>query len=120
MRPPRPIARILVHLLCGLLGSCLFNVVVLMGKAYLGWTNASWFTLMMIIITFSPVFVFQIMVVVLAMRFHKAQGLLCPHCSYDLRNLPEPGRCPECGRHFDHKSIRECWAPYLMWKEKRA
>lgn len=24
----------------------------------------------------------------------------CYHCRYDLSNLPERGRCPECGNHY--------------------
>lgn len=35
--------------------------------------------------------------------------LLCKYCRYDLRQIQEPGRCPECGEAFDAKSLKEYW-----------
>ncbi|MEX0744257.1 MAG: hypothetical protein WD118_01535 [Phycisphaeraceae bacterium] len=28
--------------------------------------------------------------------------LTCSHCGYELTGLETQGRCPECGRYFDH------------------
>lgn len=39
------------------------------------------------------------------MAFIKGRDVDCPHCAYNLRDLPEP-RCPECGRHIRWKDIR--------------
>ena len=36
--------------------------------------------------------------------------LLCPHCGYNLRGLPED-RCPECGRPFDRARLLELADP---------
>jgi len=36
--------------------------------------------------------------------------LLCPHCGYNLRGLPED-RCPECGRPFDRARLLELTDP---------
>ena len=33
--------------------------------------------------------------------------LLCPHCEYDLRGLPD-NRCPECGGTFDPEEVAAC------------
>jgi hypothetical protein len=34
---------------------------------------------------------------------------LCCFCDYDLRNLPDFGRCPECGEWYDIKVTCEEW-----------
>jgi hypothetical protein len=33
--------------------------------------------------------------------------LFCIHCGYNLDGLTDEGTCPECGRNFKHKIIRE-------------
>lgn len=32
--------------------------------------------------------------------------IVCAQCNYNLRGLPDPGRCPECGTPFDHADDR--------------
>lgn len=32
--------------------------------------------------------------------------IVCAQCNYNLRGLPDPGRCPECGTSFDHADDR--------------
>lgn len=32
----------------------------------------------------------------------------CVRCNYDLRDMPAPGRCPECGWEFDAKCLSIC------------
>lgn len=36
--------------------------------------------------------------------------LACPGCDYDLRASAERGVCPECGRAYTHKDVREYWS----------
>ena len=33
----------------------------------------------------------------------------CPECAYDLRGLPPPHRCPECG--FEYDEFTRVWKP---------
>ena len=41
----------------------------------------------------------------------KANGFkVCVGCRYDLRSLPEEGRCPECGRSYQLKNLARAWA----------
>lgn len=48
-----------------------------------------------------------------ARRFHARLAAhdyrLCCFCGYDLRNIPEYGRCPECGEWYDIRVTREEW-----------
>lgn len=32
----------------------------------------------------------------------------CVRCNYDLRDMPAPGRCPECGWEFDARCLSIC------------
>jgi len=34
---------------------------------------------------------------------------ICPECSFDLRHLPDNGRCPECGTGYSEFSLRAQW-----------
>jgi hypothetical protein len=34
---------------------------------------------------------------------------MCKHCGYDLREIPEPGPCPECGKAFDLVKLQNYW-----------
>lgn len=34
-------------------------------------------------------------------RFARLGGRMCLRCGFDLRGLPDAGRCPECGEPFD-------------------
>ncbi len=42
-------------------------------------------------------------------RAAKADHLLCPDCTYDLRTLDETDSCPECGRAYEHDAVRAQW-----------
>lgn len=42
-------------------------------------------------------------------RAARAGDLLCTACVYDLRDLPEAGRCPECGRAYEHSATMRDW-----------
>lgn len=43
-------------------------------------------------------------------RLRTTNGELCPLCGYDLSAQPEEtGTCPECGREFRKKALRELW-----------
>ncbi|UYV11507.1 MAG: hypothetical protein NCW75_09360 [Phycisphaera sp.] len=42
-------------------------------------------------------------------RAARAHNLLCTACLYDLRDLPEAGRCPECGRSYEHSATMRDW-----------
>jgi uncharacterized paraquat-inducible protein A len=43
----------------------------------------------------------------------------CPGCQYDLRPLPDCGRCPECGWRYSPGSLQETWtARYTDWLER--
>ena len=43
-------------------------------------------------------------------RFIAGAGLrLCPRCLYDLRDLDQVGRCPECGRPYTLALVEEAW-----------
>src|SRR3954447_23887863 len=33
-------------------------------------------------------------------RVMNSESRVCPGCNYDLRTLPDAGRCPECARPF--------------------
>lgn len=37
----------------------------------------------------------------------------CKHCTYDLREIEEPGPCPECGRAFNAGELRVYWETQL-------
>ncbi|MFI4882423.1 MAG: hypothetical protein ACIAQU_07550, partial [Phycisphaerales bacterium JB064] len=43
-------------------------------------------------------------------RAPAADYLLCPDCTYDLRTLDDAGTCPECGRAYEHDTVRAQWA----------
>jgi hypothetical protein len=34
---------------------------------------------------------------------------MCQYCGYDLREVEEPGPCPECGRKFEVADLRDYW-----------
>ena len=38
----------------------------------------------------------------------------CPRCNYDLRGLPPPHRCPECGLAYDEHT--QIWRPAQPWR----
>ncbi|MEQ9097043.1 MAG: hypothetical protein RIE32_12355 [Phycisphaerales bacterium] len=42
-------------------------------------------------------------------RAVRADHLLCPQCTYDLRTLDAAGACPECGRAYEHGAVRAQW-----------
>jgi hypothetical protein len=43
----------------------------------------------------------------------------CPGCRYDLRALPDVGKCPECGWKYSPISLRDAWtARYMEWLER--
>ena len=46
-------------------------------------------------------------------RINRAEGMLCPNCLYDLRSIPDPERCPECGWSFEGSTPPEIWARTL-------
>lgn len=39
----------------------------------------------------------------------KRNYFVCPHCTYQLRGLPSPGACPECGRVYTADSLKQDW-----------
>jgi hypothetical protein len=39
---------------------------------------------------------------------------LCTVCNYDLRRLPSPGVCPECGEKFRIEDVEEIWKEWLV------
>ena len=42
-------------------------------------------------------------------RLRGARGCLCITCQYDLRSLPAPGTCPECGQAFPADRFASAW-----------
>jgi hypothetical protein len=39
----------------------------------------------------------------------KCGWLRCPQCFFDLRGLPDVGRCPECGGPFSIQDLQARW-----------
>lgn len=42
-------------------------------------------------------------------RLDRADGQLCAYCRYSLKDLPAPGRCPECGQDFPADRFESVW-----------
>lgn len=42
-------------------------------------------------------------------RAHDAGGRMCWNCGYALAGLADDGRCPECGRDYRLRELRENW-----------
>ena len=42
-------------------------------------------------------------------RLDRADGQLCAYCRYALKDLPAPGRCPECGQEFPADRFESVW-----------
>lgn len=38
----------------------------------------------------------------------------CLNCGYDLHNLPEQHKCPECGTAFEIQATRQRWREFLL------
>ena len=36
---------------------------------------------------------------------------VCTSCGYTLLQLPQAGRCPECGREYEHSQTAQSWRP---------
>lgn len=74
-----------------------------------GWATTRWTNTLM----FVPFFLTNTVFVVWSRRFKRrvtALGFrMCKHCGYDLREIPEPGPCPECGRAFDVAKLASYW-----------
>jgi len=46
-------------------------------------------------------------------RARRHDGLICPQCGYVLKGLPEEHRCPECGREYDLRHVRDQWREWM-------
>ena len=61
----------------------------------------------------------------LSKKLDSADGRLCVYCRYSLRDLPSPGKCPECGREFPLDGYASVWKRYRqlpverMWHRMR-
>jgi hypothetical protein len=42
-------------------------------------------------------------------RLEEHDYRLCCFCGYDLRSIPDQGRCPECGEWYDVRVTRKEW-----------
>lgn len=57
----------------------------------------------------------------LAARVERAGERLCLGCEYDLRELEEAGRCPECGAEFNPAHLSAGWALVVpRWQRRLA
>ncbi|OAB63621.1 hypothetical protein AY599_08705 [Leptolyngbya valderiana BDU 20041] len=68
------------------------GVYILMNVTMLGW-----------------IFVWKMEARRTVVRAQRAGGLLCPECTYDLRDSDATGTCPECGRAYEHDAVRAQW-----------
>jgi hypothetical protein len=46
------------------------------------------------------------------------QGFVCLFCHYPLTNLPDEGRCPECGTEYTRAETVEIWRG-IAWPTER-
>lgn len=59
---------------------------------------------------FIPVWATILILIFRVKRRAKARDYeMCKHCGYDLRQTPEPGPCPECGREFSLDELTKYW-----------
>lgn len=51
------------------------------------------------------------------MKLRESDYFYCPQCHYCLHGLGMSGRCPECGRYFEHSALRQEWR-YILGEIK--
>lgn len=90
--------------------------LVVGGRALAGepWGLAGFAFMCLLMVSCS--FLFALAVIRLRQRVTEVGALICPRCGHDLRGVPEPGRCPECGRWFTLTELRASWRRFVPRK----
>ncbi|MEZ6242725.1 MAG: hypothetical protein R3B57_06740 [Phycisphaerales bacterium] len=63
----------------------------------------------------SPLWLLLIWTLRIRKRVARANYLACPNCLFDLSDLVEPTRCPECGFDVRYLDLPAAWKALFRW-----